>query len=531
MPPKKQKKSETTPLMEQYLAIKAQYQEMILLYRMGDFYETFYQDAQIISRVLGIALTKRAHGKSAEVPLAGFPYHALDAYLPKLIDAGHKVAICEQVEDPKKAKTVVKREVIEVVTPGTTLSDKVLNQKSNNFLACVFLNDSRCGISYCDISTGEFYLSEVSAERMLDYFQQINPREILVASAQHSDLTRLFQGRLSGLISKMDDWVFTRTYAYETLRDHFKTPNLKGYGIEELQFGVIAAGVVLHYVKENYQSKISHLTRIVHLALEDYMVLDATTRRNLEITSSFFGRNNEGTLISILDKTVTAMGGRMLKRWITHPLIRLPLINERLQMVEAVYKQDDLRLELRRLLGQLSDLERLLSRVSTGRATPRDLIALKNSAALIQPVAQLLQEQPDRVLHYFCRELQLMGDLVDLIKRSIVDDPPLNLKEGNIIREGYNRELDELRTISRDGKSWLTRLQKDERERCGISTLKLGFNRVFGYYFEVTKAHQEKVPDYFIRKQTLVNAERYITPELKEYEEKILGAEEKIIQL
>ena len=528
---KNKKKSSLTPLMEQYLAIKAKYQEIILLYRMGDFYETFYEDAKIISKVLGIALTKRSHGKAAEVPLAGFPYHALDAYLPKLIQAGRKVAICEQVEDPKLAKTVVKREVIEVITPGTTLSEKILDNKSNNYLAAVTVQGNRCGISYCDISTGEYYVSEVGLERMVDYFQQISPKEILVSEQNYQDMQALFRNRIEGIISKLDEWVFNEKYGTEILKQHFKTPNLKGFGIDNLSLGVVAAGAILHYLKENYQSELSHISRISLLALDDFMILDTTTRRNLEITSTLWGQSREGTLISILDQTVTPMGGRLLKRWITHPLIRLPVIQERLDRVEAFYSQAKLRRKIRELMKQMADLERLLSRISTGRASPRDLAALKNSLELIQPVIEILQSQTQPALSRFAQELRSLDDVIQLIENAIVDSPPLTLKEGGVIKAKFNAELDELRTISRDGKSWLVKIQESERQKTRIPSLKLGYNKVFGYYFEVTKTHQEKVPDYFIRKQTLVNAERYITPELKEYEEKILGAEEKINDL
>jgi len=525
------KKSETTPLMEQYLAIKAKYQNMILLYRMGDFYETFYEDAKIVSRVLGIALTKRSHGKTADVPLAGFPYHALDAYLPKLIEAGHKVAICEQVEDPKLAKTVVKREVVEVITPGTTLSDKLLEQKSNNYLAAIYVNKNICGISYCDISTGEYFVSEISLDRMVDYFQQILPKEILVPTSNHDQLQSLFHNRLPAILTKMDDWIFNKSYGYEILKEHFKTPNLKGFGIEDYELAIIAAGAILHYLKENYQTDLTHISRIAYLSLEDYMILDATTRRNLEITSTILGQSKEGTLISILDKTVTPMGGRLLKRWITHPLIRLPLINERLARVNAFYEQSQLRKKARQIMGQFADLERLLGRIATGRTTPRDLIALKHSLQLIQPLIELLQSQNSAPLTLYAEKLENLTEVIEIIENGIVDSPPINVKEGGIIKEGVDAELDELRTISREGKNFLIKIQEREREKTQIPSLKLSYNKVFGYYFEVTRSHLEKVPDYFIRKQTLVNAERFITPELKEYEEKILGAEEKIKEI
>ncbi len=531
MPKASHDKFSSTPLMKQYLAIKAKHRDKILLYRMGDFYETFYDDAKKISKILGIALTKRSHGKTADVPLAGFPYHALEVYLPKLIEAGHKVAICEQVEDPKLAKTVVKREVIEVVTPGTTISDKILENKSNNFLAAIYVGNEKSGISYCDISTGEFYLSEVTQEQMLDYFQQITPKELIIPAKNFEQLAALYNKKVPGILTKFDDWIFDQSYAYEILREHFKTPSLKGFGIEEFPLGIVAAGAILHYLKENYQSRISHLTKISYVQIDDYMILDNTTRRNLEITSSILMQRKEGTLLEILDKAVTPMGGRLLKRWITHPLIRLSLINNRLDKVNAFYQQDNIRKKVRELLNQMQDLERLLSRISTARSTPRDLIALKNSLKLIDPLIEILGKQKFKILEDHAEKLQKLDELVGFIERSIVESPPMNLADGDVICDGFNSELDELRQISRESKKWLVKVQQTEREKSGIPTLKLGYNKVFGYYFEVTKIHQQKVPTYFIRKQTLVNAERYITPELKEYEEKILGAEEKIIEL
>jgi DNA mismatch repair protein MutS len=528
---KADRENNTTPLMEQYLKIKAKHKDKILLYRMGDFYETFYEDARTISKILGIALTKRSHGKAAEVPLAGFPYHALESYLPKLIQSGNKVAICEQVEDPKLAKTVVKREVIEIVTPGTALSEKLLEGKNNNFLASVVVDGQKAGISYCDISTGEFYVSEVSLERMLDYFRQISPREILVNVHEYEQLRQLFDKRVNAILTKMDEWIFHKSYAYESLIQHFRTPNLKGYGLEELSLGITAAGAILHYVRENYLSKVSHITRISYLHLDDYMLLDTTTRRNLEITGSIIGDHSEGTLISILDHTVTPMGARMLRRWLYHPLLLLPAIEERLSRVDVFFRHTKMRSAVRKILGNISDLERLMGRISTGRANPRDLIALKDSLERIGPLVETLQLTDHSPLRPYIQNLRNPDEITGLIRNSIMDNPPLTITEGGIIKEGYHQELDELRTISREGKNWLIRIQQDEREKSQISSLKLGYNKVFGYYFEVTKSHLDKVPDYFIRKQTLVNAERYITPNLKEYEEKILGAEEKIFEI
>ena len=520
----------TTPLMEQYLAIKAKYQDMILLYRMGDFYETFYEDAKIISRVLGIALTKRSHGKVADVPLAGFPYHALDAYLPKLIKAGHKVAICEQVEDPKKAKTVVKREVVEVITPGTALSEKILDNRSSNYLAAVYLKDDMAGISYCDVSTGAFYLSEIPVTEVLNYLQEIAPKEILVSSAQEADVQQLLGNRLAAIHTRMDDWIFTYQFAYERLTDHFRTPNLKGFGAEDYPLGIVAAGAILYYIGENYQNRLEHIQRVSVISASDVMILDETTRRNLEITTSLMGDNRQGTLLAILDHTLTPMGSRLLKHWMVHPLIRKEAIDQRLERVSAFYENNALRESVREALEHISDMERLLARISTGRATPRDLIALKQALRYIEPIREALREANDPRLRTFL-DMEDVTDVADLIQRAIVDNPPQTLTEGNIIKTGYHAELDELRTISQEGKTVIVELQRREREKTGIPSLKVGYNKVFGYYFEVTKTHQDKVPDYFIRKQTLTNAERYITPELKEFEEKVLTAEEKMASL
>ncbi len=526
----KKQDMKTTPLMEQYLAIKAKYQDMILLYRMGDFYETFYEDAKIISRVLGIALTKRSHGKVADVPLAGFPYHALDAYLPKLIKAGHKVAICEQVEDPKKAKTVVKREVVEVITPGTALSEKILDNRSSNYLAAVFIKEETAGVSYCDVSTGAFYISEIPVTDLLNYLQEIDPKELLISQAQEALVGRLLGNRLNAIRTRMDDWIFTHQFAYERLTQHFGTPNLKGFGAEEFPLGIVAAGGVLQYIGENYQNRLEHIRRLSVIPASDVMILDETTRRNLEITASLMGEGREGTLLAILDHTLTPMGSRLLKHWVVHPLIKAAAIQERLDRVSAFFENRSLMENVRAHLEHIADLERLLARISTGRANPRDLVALKNALSYIHPIREALEEAADRRLERFL-ELEAVDDVIDLIDRAIVDNPPQTITEGNIIKEGFHAELDELRHISHEGKNYIVALQQKEREKTGIPSLKIGYNKVFGYYFEVTKTHQDKVPDYFIRKQTLTNAERYITPELKEFEEKVLTAEEKMASL
>ncbi len=517
--------------MEQYLSIKSKYQDMILLYRMGDFYETFYEDARIISRVLGIALTRRAHGKAADVPLAGFPYHALDTYLPKLVQAGHRVAICEQVEDPKLAKTVVKRDVVEVITPGTALSEKLLDHKTHNFIAAVYLLGQRAGVSYGDLSTGELYLSEIDLENLVNYLQEIAPKEILTPQNMYETLRQSFAQKIAAVLTRMDDWIFSEQFAYETLTTHFRTSGLKGFGAEDFPLGIVAAGAILHYSKENFQDDLSHVRSLSVISADDFMILDAATRRNLEITSPILGQRSEGTLLAIMDGTVTPMGGRLLRQMITHPLISLERIQTRLDRVETFVREAPLRKTLRDYLENISDLERLLARVATGRASPRDLLTLKKALGFVQPIREVLHEQSHPTLTFFRENLEDVNEVVALIGRAIADNAPQTITEGGIIKEGYHSELDELRQISREGKNWIVALQERERENTGIPSLKIGYNKVFGYYFEVTKVHQDKVPDYFIRKQTLVNAERYITPELKEFEEKVLGAEEKMAAL
>ncbi|MFQ5584177.1 MAG: DNA mismatch repair protein MutS, partial [Calditrichia bacterium] len=432
---------------------------------------------------------------------------------------------------PKLAKTIVKREVVEVITPGTTLSDKLLSRDKNNFIAAIHVQNNVAGLSYCDISTGEFYLSELTLNELVDYLQEISPKEILVQKNLIEDIAKLFDKRVNAILSRMDDWLFTHKYAYELLTGHFNTPNLKGFGAEDYPLGVIAAGVILHYAKENYQNEFPHLRRLSVFSPGDYMILDSTTRRNLEVTAPIFGQGMEGTLLSVLDHTLTPMGGRLLKHIITHPLKVLEPIQRRLDRVEAFVQDRELREEVRSNLKQIADLERLLARISTGRASPRDLIFLKNALKFVKPIRDSLIRHHQSILKHYEENLVDVDDVIDLIEKSIRDDPPIVITEGNIIRDGYNAELDELHAISREGKAWIVDLQKKEREKTAIPSLKIGYNRVFGYYFEVTKIHTEKIPDYFIRKQTLVNSERYITPELKEFEDKVLRAEEKMAQI
>ncbi len=524
-------KAKTTPLMDQYLSIKADYKDVVLLYRMGDFYETFYEDAKTISRVLGIALTKRAHGKSADVPLAGFPYHSLDSHLPKLLNAGLRVAICEQVEDPKLAKGIVKREVVEIASPGATLNEKLLDGKSNNFLMALSRRDGQCGMSLADVSTGAFWLSEFPEERILDNMIRYQPREVLVPDYDYEYFSARIKNHLETIITQRDGWVFQLEYARDTLIRHFNSHSLKGFGCEDKTVGVEAAGAVIHYITENYKTRLAHFVSLSVVNLSRFMILDESTRRNLEIDWSADGPRSKNTLLSVLDQTATVMGGRMLKQWLQHPLLEKQEIEQRLEGVSELLADRGLRHKLYEHLRSVFDMERLLGRIATGRANGRDVVLLKDSLLQLQPVKDLLGAGNTPRLAALTGEIEPLPQLAEEIGRALVDNPPMTIQEGNLIREGFNGELDELRKIADQGKDWLLRYQQNERERTGISTLKVSYNKVFGYYVEVTHVHKEKVPDSYVRKQTLVNAERYITEELKEWEEKILGAEDKIKKL
>lgn len=524
-------KSTTTPLMEQYLAIKAKHKNAILFYRMGDFYEMFYDDAKVGAEVLGITLTSRSHGKSADVPLAGFPYHALDNYLTKMIKAGYRVAICEQVEDPKKAKKLVKRDVVEIVTPGTTFSDEILKSNRNNYLAAVFLKKDSCGLAAADVTTGEFFVAEFSKEKLREQLLSLQPSEILVAETQQSYVQDQLAQIGDAFLSSREDWIFNRDYGYEILIEHFETSSLKGFGCEDLDAGIAAAGAVLNYLKENQKNELRHITQLRRNYDADFMTVDPTTQKNLELIQSLSQRDNRGTLISVLDQTKTAMGGRRLVNWVLRPLNKEEPIKMRLDAVEEFVQQNSVREELRERLRNIGDLERLISKISTGRANARDLIALKSALRLVPEIQNMLDEAESAYAVNIKQNLHDLSEIVDEIERAIVDEPPLATSEGGLIRRGFNEELDHLREIAYSGKDWIARLQNTERERTGIPSLKVNYNKVFGYYIEVTKPHLAKVPDDYIRKQTLVNAERFITPQLKEYEEQVLGAQEKIVAL
>ncbi|MFN3133974.1 MAG: DNA mismatch repair protein MutS [Candidatus Kryptonium sp.] len=524
--------------MRQYRKIKAQYPDAIVLFRMGDFYETFEEDAKITAKVLGIALTKRANGAAADVPLAGFPHHALDTYLPKLVKAGYKVAICEQLEDPKLAKGIVKRDVIEIITPGVAVSDKLLDNRANNFVCALFFKGDKVGAAFADVSTGEFYATEVKIDELSNLLDTITPSEILYSKSHKDIIERVFgEVQVKPAFTKLEDWVFKYDYSFEILTGHFQTQSLKGFGIDEL--GIISAGAVLHYLQDTQRTRLVHIKRISRYDVSDYMILDPATKRNLEIAVSYSGETTYGTLFSIIDKTQTPMGARLLKRWVLRPLKKLEPIQKRLEAVKELYENSKLRKELKEVLVEIGDIERLMSRIAirahlpgtTGRANPRDMINLKESLKKIPKIKSLLAETKSETLQKIYKLLNPLENVVALIESAIVDDPPATVADGGVIRDGYNPELDELRYISRSSKEFIANLQQKERERTGIPSLKIDYNSVFGYYIEITKAHLDKVPPDYIRKQTLVNAERFITPELKEYEEKIFTAEEKMIAL
>jgi len=524
------KATKETPLMRQYREIKQKYPGTVLLFRVGDFYETFSDDAILVSKELGITLTKRNNGGD-QTPLAGFPYHAIDTYLPKLIKRGHRVAVCEQTQDPAEAKAqkkIVERDVTEIMTPGVTLSDKLLDHKRNNYICAVHQTGSTMGVAFADISTGEFALTQVEVHGLRELLQSIQPAEILLPNKLKNKVPDALKDYV---ITHIDDWIFEGDYGYNLLTGHFKTHSLKGFGVEDLSVAHIAAGAMLHYFQETQKSSLGHIKRLYAFENSDYMMLDPSTKRNLELISSMQEGGTEGTLISILDEACTAMGGRLLRRWVMRPLKRLKPIEERLNAVEALNIRHETRRQLRDELEQVGDLERLISRICVGRTNARDMRQLQLSLAQIPRLRMVINELEEPMLTGIRDRLKSLAEVQDRIDRAIVDDPPAGLRDGGFIREEYSQELDDLRDIARNGKNYIAKIQKELSAETGITSLKLGYNKVFGYYIEVTNAHRNKVPDTFIRKQTLVNAERYITPELKEIEEKILSAEERMSTL
>jgi DNA mismatch repair protein MutS len=517
-----------TPLMKQYYSIKAKHPDAILLFRVGDFYETFEEDAVKTARILGITLTKRANGSAAYIDLAGFPHHALDTYLPKLVRAGERVAICEQLEDPKLTKKIVKRGITEVVTPGISINDNVLENKQNNFLATVYLGKLNIiGVAFLDHSTGEFLVSQGNLQYIDKLMQSFKPKEVIFEKSKKQYFLEKFPDFKVNF--GFDDWVFTFDYAFDKLTNHFKTTSLKGFGIENLDSAVIAAGAVLEYLDHTNHTVRDHITGIARVDEDNYMWLDKFTIRNLELIYPLHEKGK--SLLDVIDNTVTPMGGLLLRRWISLPLKSVEKINERLNVVEAIVSDDDLRDFLHEKLSLISDLERLASKIAVLRINPRELLAIKNSLEAIASVKNILSNSENPYLQAFGEKLYGCEELVLKITQSINLEAPAILSKGNFIAENFNQELDELRKLAYGGKDYLENLEKLESERTGITSLKIGFNNVFGYYFEVRNTHKDKVPETWIRKQTLVSAERYINEELKEYEEKILGAEEKIQSL
>ena len=516
-----------TPMMKQYFELKAKHPDAIMLFRCGDFYETYSEDAVTAADILGITLTRRANGQSKTVEMAGFPYHALDTYLPKLIRAGRRVAICDQLEDPKTTKKLVKRGITELVTPGVAINDNVLSYKENNFLAAIHFGKTACGVAFLDISTGEFLTAEGPADHIDKLLNNFVPKEVLFERGKKP----MFEGNFGNkfFTFELEDWVFTENFGREKLLKHFDTKNLKGFGIENLHNGIVASGAILQYLEMTQHFQIDHITSITRIEEERYVRLDKFTVRSLELVGSM---NDEGTsLLDIIDRTVSPMGARMLKRWVLFPLKEIRPINERLDVVEYFFREPDFKDFVEEKLHLIGDLERIISKAAVGRISPREVVQLKVALQAIEPIKNACLNADNESLRRIGEQLQPCAELRDRIAREIKNDPPLLINKGGVIADNVNGELDELRKIAYSGKDYLLQIQQREIEQTGIPSLKIAYNNVFGYYIEVRNTHKDKVPSDWIRKQTLVNAERYITQELKEYEEKILTAEEKILIL
>ena len=516
-----------TPMMKQFLDLKAQHPDAVMLFRCGDFYETYSTDAIVASEILGITLTKRANGKGKTIEMAGFPHHALDTYLPKLVRAGKRVAICDQLEDPKMTKKLVKRGITELVTPGVSINDNVLNYKENNFLAAVHFGKASCGVAFLDISTGEFLTAEGPFDYVDKLLNNFGPKEILFERGKRL----MFEGNFGSkfFTFELDDWVFTETTAREKLLKHFETKNLKGFGVEHLKNGIIASGAILQYLTMTQHTQIGHITSLSRIEEDKYVRLDKFTVRSLELISNM----NDGgsSLLNVIDRTISPMGARLLKRWMVFPLKDKKPIDERLNVVEYFFRQPDFKAVIEEQLHLIGDLERIISKVAVGRVSPREVAQLKVALQAIEPIKLACIQADNASLNQIGEQLNLCVTIRDRIAKEIKNDPPLAVNKGGVIQDGVNADLDELRRISYSGKDYLLQIQQRESERTGIPSLKVAYNNVFGYYIEVRNVHKDKVPPEWIRKQTLVNAERYITQELKEYEEKILGAEDKILVL
>jgi len=516
-----------TPLMKQYFSIKRKHPDAILLFRVGDFYETFGNDAIKASEILGITLTRRANGAAAYVELAGFPHHALDTYLPKLVRAGQRVAICDQLEDPKLTKTIVKRGVTELVTPGVSFNENVLERKENNFLACVHLDKKSAGVAFLDISTGEFFVAEGSIDYIDKLLSNFNPKEILVERSKYQEFIDVFGSKF--YVFKLEEWAYNVDGAKEKLLSHFQTATLKGFGIDGMRMGTTSAGAILYYLDITQHNQINHISTISRVDEDKYVWLDRFTVRNLEIFSTY----NEGakTLIEIIDRTISPMGGRLLKRWIAFPLKDITSINERQNVVDFFIKDTETNDTLIEKVREVGDLERIISKAAVGKITPREMVQLKTSLTTLIVIKEVCENSNEPTLQRIGEQINLCARIRDRIEKEVTNDPPVLIAKGGVIASGFDPELDDLRTILYSGKDYLINLQQREAETTGITSLKVSFNNVFGYFIEVRNTHRDKVPPEWIRKQTLVSAERYITEELKEYEAKILGAEEKILQI
>ena len=519
-----------TPVMKQFLDVKSQYKDALVLFRMGDFYETFLEDAEITAKILGIVLTKRANGKAADVALAGFPYHALDNYLPKLVKAGNRVAICEQVEDPKLAKGIVKREVIEVVTPGTLTSDQALSKNSNRYIGSIFYGKDIVGLAFLDPSTGEFYIGESSSDQIQNYFIKFSPNEVILSeSVLYS--TSEWYNQFHPFITQIDDWIYDYESSYRSLTQHFSMNSLKGFGCDKMLAGITAGGALIYHMKQNLSSSCNHISKMTPLRNNGTMGLDAFTIRNLEVFQSLTTQGTHGTLVDCIDKTQTPGGGRLLRRWLHNPLTDQDRIESRLNLVESFKNNQRVLKTIQKDLSKTVDIERILGKVNHGKSSPRDIVGLGLALRKIPEYQKVLEKTGDTHLSNFSKLFVDSSSIVTKVLDTIKEDTPIQVKMGDVICEGVNSQLDELRSLLKSGKRWIHTFQESLREELEIPKLKVGFNKIFGYYIEITKVHQEKVPDYFIRKQTLVNSERYITEELKEYEEKVLNSEEKIFSI
>ncbi len=516
-----------TPLMKQYNTIKAKYPDAILLFRVGDFYETFGEDAIKASKILGVVLTKRANGSASHIELAGFPHHSVDTYLPKLVRAGYRVAICDQLEDPKMVKGIVKRGITELVTPGVCFNDKLLNHQQNNFLASVHFEKEQAGIALCDVSTGEFLVAQGSLNYIEKLIQNFKPNEILFEKNKRNELNNLVLDNFYSF--GIDDWAFKYEFGYESLTNHFETKSLKGFGIEEQHLAISACGAIIHYLNETKHDKLKHINKISRIEEDNYVWLDKFTIRNLELYQT--NHENGKSLIDIIDKTVSPMGSRLLKRWLALPLKNINAINERLNAVAFLVSDENKRIDFISFLKEIGDLERLISKVAALRVSPRELVHLKKSLVIISKLKSQIKTSNNSTLQSVAEQLNPCDIICERLQNELNEDAPISVLKGNVFNKGINVELDELRNIAFNGKDYLLQIQKREIEKTGITSLKVAFNSVFGYYLEVTHLHKDKVPQDWIRKQTLTNAERYITPELKTYEEKILGAEEKIMSI